>query len=159
MHPGFVVVYQMTRCCSILLSQCTIGLGLSSSERKRLSHVLTSMHVAISDEQIGKSYMDNWTFKNFIERYTVAHLYELHLVFLLFLRQTMCFLPYPLSYAHELSMLQQRNAKQCQELSESLDCIEAAESKSDSLVKCLEQELTVLEEKKYVSPLESTVCG
>lgn len=56
-------------------------------------------------------------------------------------------------------MLQQRNATQCQELSESLDCIEAAESKSDSLVKCLEQELTVLEEKKYVSPLESTVCG
>lgn len=59
-------------------------------------------------------------------------------------------------------MLQQRNAKQCQELSESLDCIETAESKSDSLAKCLEQELTVLEEKKYVSTMKSTVlyiCG
>lgn len=69
----------MTRCCSILFSRCTIGLGLSSSERKRLSHVLTSMHVAISDQQIGKSFMDNWTFKNFIERYayvcTVLHIY------------------------------------------------------------------------------------
>lgn len=57
-----------------------------------------------------------------------------------------------ISYVHDLCMLQQRNAKQCQELSESLDFIVAAECKSDSLIKCLEQELTLLEEKKYVSP-------
>ena len=57
-----------------------------------------------------------------------------------------------ISYVHDLCMLQKRNAKQCQELSESLDFIAAAECKSDSLIKCLEQELTLLEEKKYVSP-------
>ena len=49
-------------------------------------------------------------------------------------------------------MLQQRNMKQCQELSDSLDCITAAESESTSLVISLEQEHTLLEEKKYVSP-------
>lgn len=74
----------------------------------------------------------------------------MHIVLLLHVL-TGCSFQCHLSYAYELCMFQQRNAKQCQELSDSLDCIAAAESKSASLVKGLEQELTLLEEKKYVS--------
>lgn len=53
-----------------------VGLDLCSSERKRLSHVLASMHVAITDQQISKSCVNNWTYKNFVERYCVTLLWS-----------------------------------------------------------------------------------
>ena len=66
MHVPF---WFTTECYAIFFH---VDLGLSSSERKRLSHVLTSMHVAVTDQQIGKSCINNWTYKNFVERYCVT---------------------------------------------------------------------------------------
>ena len=43
-------------------------LDLSSNEKQKLSHMLSSMHMSLLDQPVPQPCVNNWTYKYFVER-------------------------------------------------------------------------------------------
>nr|WAQ15579.1 axonemal dynein heavy chain E [Halisarca dujardinii] len=96
------------------------GLDLTSSERKKLSHMLSSMHLSLLGQPGQLTFVNNWTYKHFVERFT-----------------------------SELKTFRERNSAKNLKLSQSIACIQDAAAEVASLQRTLDLELEQLEEKRY----------
>jgi dynein heavy chain len=128
-HPSLLRIVNLVSHCpwkqSDLLEVAELHLAdstldLSSNEKQKLSHMLSSMHMSLLDQPVPQPCVNNWTYKYFVERFSC-----------------------------ELRVFHEAKSQQTSTLSKAIMCIEDAEAELVSLERTLGQEMEQLEEKKY----------